>query len=185
VTDAPIALTAHDGRSQMPEWRQRLLGDWLTANRTNPGQISSEHPIQVLTVPYEPPDGGTGWLIQIIVFHQFYVGPDGAREQDLLTRKLVTFQRTVPLIVPFPTAPATDGEDHGQADGQAPQEAAEEVVRPPREAQIPHTGQGSCEERTGEGSTERIEGNPEENPGQGHQAVPEPEEDRQEEVGAS
>jgi hypothetical protein len=129
VTDAPIALTVHNGHSAIPEEQQRLIGQWLAANRINPDQVSAGHPITVLTVPHQPPTyDGTQWLLQIIVFHQFYVGPDGAREIDFLTRQPVCFQRTVPLTVAYPTpsaaeetpADATGAQPTGEPEGQEP-----------------------------------------------------------------
>lgn len=121
MTDAPIALTVHDGHSTLPIPQQQLVVGWLAAHGIDADQVSADHVITVLTVPYRPPaDDGTPWLIQIIVFHQMYVGPDGARELDLLSRKPVAFQRTVPLTVPFPTAQATDAGDRRQDDGRAP-----------------------------------------------------------------
>ena len=179
--NTPVALTVHDGHGTLPTERRQLIGEWLAANRINADQVSADHPVSVLTVPYQPPtDDGTPWLLQIIVFHQFYVGPDGAREHDFLTRKPVTFQRTVPLTVPFPATPTTadEGSSHGQADSQAAQEAPEVLVRPTGEAQVPAGHEGQGPERLGEGGAERVEGNPEEDPRQGDEAVPQPEEDQ-------
>jgi hypothetical protein len=124
VTAAPIAVTVHDGRSPIPEDRQPLIAQWLTMNRVNPEQVSASHPISVLTVPFRPPSDDEPWLIQVIVFHQHYVGPDGGRERNFLTHDAVCFQRTVPLNVPFPT----------EQPNEAPA-AQEEAPRPDDQAQ--------------------------------------------------
>lgn len=114
MTNAPIALRIHDGHGPVPDEVLPLVAHWLRANRINPDQVSVQHPITVLTVPYASDTEEAGWLLQIIVFHQFYVGPDGAREDNLLTHRPVTFERTVPLTVAFPNSPAADPDDTAQ-----------------------------------------------------------------------
>lgn len=180
MTDDPIAYAVHDGSGMPPEWRRQLIAAWLTANDVDPADVSPHHPISILTVPFRSEDaaGGGPWLIQVIYLTQYFTGDGGKKEQNLITRKPVTFPRTVPLKVTFPPASITaaEGTTHGEAEGQAAQEAPQEVVRPAREAEVPHTGQGACEERSVQGSAERIEGHPEEDPRQGHEEVPQPEE---------
>lgn len=177
-----MAYTVHDGHSTPPAWRQKLIAAWLTANDIDPDVVSAAHPVTVLTVPFRPADNPDGppWLIQVIVLHQYYVRLDGAKETDLIARRPVTFQRTVPLKVPFPadTAPGDEGATRGQADQQAAQEAPQEVIRPARSAPLPDRHKGEGSERTGEGSAERIEVDAEDHPRPRHEAVPEPEEDR-------
>lgn len=128
MTNAPIALRIHDGTGSLPEEAQPLIVKWLRANRINPDQVSITHPVTVLTVPYGAGvEDDTDWLMQIIVFHQFYVGPDGDREMDLLTRQPVCFQRTVPLAVAFPTPPdpasGNPSQDQNSQDGQGGQDS--------------------------------------------------------------
>lgn len=109
MTDAPIAQRIHEGHGLPPAWRRKLIAEWLAAHDINPEHVSANEPITVLTVPDRPPVDGEGpWPIQVIAFHQMYVRPDGAREVNFLTCKPVTFQRTVPLRVPFPASPTTD-----------------------------------------------------------------------------
>lgn len=193
MTDAPIALTVHDGHSNLPPERQKLIAEWLRANRTNPGQVCADQPIIVLTVPYQPAtDDGTSWLIQIIAFHQFYVGPDGAREENFLTRTAVSFQRTVPLITPFPATPATaeegprDGEEQKVGpveEGQRPPQHQDRTptdeqhaVRPAETEEVQDRRPGPRQERSREGVGSRIPGTEEGRPqGRGAQ-VPQPEE---------
>jgi len=153
-----LAVAVHNGSGPLPEHLTPLVTRWLKANRINPDQVSSAHPLTILTVPYGPGgDDDTGWLMQIIVFHQFYVGPDGDRELDLLTRQTVCFQRTVPLAVAFPALSETDGEECAQADRQATQETAEEVVRPAGQEGVPHRHEGQGEERPGQGESVRFD----------------------------
>jgi hypothetical protein len=183
VTDAPIAQTIHPGNGVPAGWRRELIAEWMTANGVDADNVSADHPITVLTVPYRnsTADGEGPWLIQVIAFTQYYRRPDGTREHDLISQRPVSFQRTVPLTVPFPTDPKTDGEDRGQADRQAAQEAPEVQVRPAGEAPVSDRYEIKGQERTGEGRAKRIEGHPEDHPRQGHQALSEPEEDRREE----
>jgi hypothetical protein len=188
VTDAP-AFTVHDGNSRLPNWRRQLIAAWLTANDVVPSDVSADHPITILTVPFRPPetaDDGGPWLVQVIVLHQYFTRADGTKEQNLLTRRAVTFQRTVPLKTTFPADPTTDGEDHGQADRQEPEEAPEEVVRPARKAGLSDPRQGPRPSSTVSGQAARDEGAAEEGPRRGDKAVPGHEEDRrkpEEEVG--
>ncbi|MGP3737914.1 hypothetical protein ACTWJ9_33565 (plasmid) [Streptomyces sp. GDS52] len=127
MTDAPIALTVHPGGGVPPEWRRLLIVDWLTTNGINPADVSSDDPITVLTLPHTPSDPDEPWLVQVIVLTQYHRNVYGVREQNLLTRRPVAFQRTVPLQEPFPTD-LPDGEDRGEE----PQvEAVEEEQRPP------------------------------------------------------
>ncbi|NUS82792.1 MAG: hypothetical protein HOY75_08560 [Streptomyces sp.] len=124
---APLAVTVHDGYGPLPEHIEQLVIHWLRANRINPAQISIQHPILILPVPVPASDGGASYLIQVIAFHQFYVGPDGDNENNLLTHRPVVFQRTVPLIVALPDLPKPAA--GGQADdapGRSPERNSEE-----------------------------------------------------------
>lgn len=200
MTGRPVAQTLHTGSGIPAEERRQSLVGWLTANGINPDLVAVNSPITVLTVPFRPESDTEPWLVQVIVFTQYHVNPDGTREQNLITREAVTFQRTVPLTVPFPADPATA--DEGTRDGEEPQvEAVEEDQRPPQHQGGPEADEqqavrpaeteevqdrrsSSRKERTGEGGAERIEGDSEEDPRQGHEAVPQPEEvQRQKEVG--
>lgn len=129
MTDAPIAQTIHSGGGSPAEWRRGLIALWLAAHGVNADQVSADDPITVLTVPIPfRPDGAHGegpWLIQVIAFSQYFTNADGKRELNLITRKPVVFQRTVPLHTPFPTDPTTDGGDRGQDDREEAQQAAE------------------------------------------------------------
>jgi hypothetical protein len=114
---APIAYTVHDGHGVPPAWRRKLIAAWLTANDVNPDDVSASYPVTVLTVPFRPSeaaDDGEPWMLQVIVLHQYYTRADGAKEQNLITRKPVVFQRTVPLKVPFPP-----DQEHQQPPGEA------------------------------------------------------------------
>ncbi|WP_219014235.1 hypothetical protein [Streptomyces sp. NEAU-sy36] len=95
----------------MPDDDQRLrICTWLTANGINPNNVTQHAPIHILPIPVRPPETGDGWLAQVIVFTECYVNADGHREQNLISREPVTFQRTVPLRVPFPAnLPGNDG----------------------------------------------------------------------------
>ncbi|MEU5323003.1 hypothetical protein AB0G67_40565 [Streptomyces sp. NPDC021056] len=185
MTDAPIAEIIHPGGHAPTGWKQQALAEWLPANGINPGVVSADAPILVVPIPL-PPSGDEGpWMIRVIVFEQYYVGEIGAKETNMLSGRAVTFQRTVPLRFPFPTDPTTGGEDHGQADLQAAQQAPEEQVRDARQEGLPDRHEGQGEERPGESEPARHEGAAEEGEGRSHEAVPEPEEDRsEEEVGA-
>jgi hypothetical protein len=187
VTDAPIAA-------------------WLTANDINPDDACADHAITILTVPFRPAetaDEGGPWLVQVIALHQYYVNRHGAKEQNLITRQPVTFQRTVPLKVSFPAdpTPAEEGTRHGEEpqvqpveEGQRPpqhqgrpEEDEQQAVRLAETEEVQGGRSGSCSERVGEGLGSRIAGAEEGRPqGRGAQ-VPESEEVQrrpQEEVGA-
>ena len=185
----PIAYTVHDGHGTPPAWRRQLIAAWLTANDIDPGLVSASHPVSVLTAPFrteETAGDGEPWMIQVIVLHQYYARADGVKEQNLITRKPVTFQRTVPLKVPFPADPTADeGARHGEAEGQAAQEAPQEVVRPAGEEGVSHPRQGAREGGPLEGQAARNEGAAEKGPRRGHQAVPESEEDRRRKEGVT
>ena len=178
MSSAPLAYTVHPGGRAPTGQEQQVLAQWLPANGINPNLVSAEHPITVLPIPLE----GTGdgpWMIQVIVFQQIHVDHTGAADYNLIIGGKVAFQRTVPLRVPFPTAPATDGEDHGQAHRQAAQEAPEEGLRPAGQAGVSDPGQGARPGGPVEGETARNEGAAEEGPSCGDQAIPQPEEDGQ------
>jgi hypothetical protein len=115
---APIALAVHDGNGPLPEHLREIVPAWLRANRVNPDQVSGQHPIHVLTLPYQRPDGEEGLLVQVVVFHQYYVGPDGEQERNLLTGRLACFERTVPLTVAFPSLAPADDEEAPELEGQ-------------------------------------------------------------------
>lgn len=185
---APLAYTVHPG-GRIPDGpAQQILAQWLPANGINPSLVAAHSPITVLPVPYASSDGEGPWMIQVIVFDQFHVDHTGAKEHNMITGQPVTFQRTVPLRVPFPTDPTTDGEDHGQAGRETAEQAAEVEVRDARQEGVPDRYEGQGPERPGQGEPVRNEGAAEEGPGRGDEAVSEPEEDRQEvrqeEVGA-
>ncbi|WP_193483277.1 hypothetical protein, partial [Streptomyces violaceus] len=179
---APTAFTVHDGHGRPPKWRRQLIAAWLTANDVNPDNVSADHAITVLTVPFRPEETADGgpWMLQVIVLHQYHVNANGSKEQNLITRKPVTFQRTVPLKVAFPPEPATvdEGSRHGQAESEAAEEAPEEVVRHPEQAQVSDPRQGARQKCAGQGQTVRNESAAEEGPCSGDEAIPEPEEDR-------
>ena len=115
MTDAPIAQAIHPGSGPPAGWRVQLIAQWLAAHGVNADQVAADDPITVLTVPipFRPAnaDGEGPWLVQVIAFSEYFTNADGKRELNLITRKPVVFQRTVPLHTPFPTDPATDGED--------------------------------------------------------------------------
>jgi hypothetical protein len=104
---APIAYAVHPGGDIPTGKNQQTLAAWLTANGINPNLVAASHPITVLPIPYEATDNGP-WMVQVIVFHQFYMRDDGTKDHNLITRQPVTFQRTVPLRALFPTAPADE-----------------------------------------------------------------------------
>jgi len=199
VTDAPIAYTVHPGGRAVSPEQQQALARWLPANGINPNLVSVAAPVTVLPVPHGQGPDGQSWLIQVIVFEQFHVDHTGVNEHNLITGQPVTFQRTVPLQVPypFPTAPTTDGEDHGQEvepveEGQrppqhqgGPQEDERQELRPAEAEALQDRRSAARAERPRKGSAERIEDHAEEDPREGHQAVSQPEEDQPEEVGAA
>ena len=137
MSNAPIALTVHDGNGPLPDHLREVVPAWLRANRINPDQVSGQHPIHVLTLPYQQPDGEEGWMVQVIVFHQYYVGPDGQQEKNLLSGRLACFERTVPLTVAFPSLAPADGEDPEPEGQPVPlahaEEEAETVPEPEAE----------------------------------------------------
>lgn len=114
----PIAYTVHDGTGVPAGWRRKLIAEWLTANGIDPDQVAASYPIAVLTLPYRPPETADDgpWLIQVIVFHQYFAHPDGSREANLLNRQPVTFQRTVPLQTAFPPEPPSEGDQQEAGD---------------------------------------------------------------------
>ena len=186
MTDAPLAYTVHPGGRLPSGEEQQVLAAWLPANGINPNLVAAYSPITVLPIPHGQGPDGDPWLIQVIVFEQIHVDHLGASEHNLITGQPIKFQRTVPLQVPypFPTEPATDGEDHGQADREAAQQAAQDEVRDAREAGVSDRHQGQSPQRAGEGGPARDAGTAEEGPGRGDEAVSGPEEDQPEEVGA-
>ena len=145
--------------------------------------MSVEHPVTVLPVPYEG-NGDGPWMIQVIVFEQIHTDHTGAPDYNLITGRKVTFQRTVPLRVPFPTA-ASDGEDHGEADREEAEAPTEDIVRDQGEAGVSDRHQGEGEECPGQGEAARNEGAAEGRSVRSDEAVSESEEDQQEEVGAA
>lgn len=179
----PDSQSIHTGHG-LPDWpRLKRIQEWLKANGIDPRLVAVNRPVYVLPVQNGTIQGGVPWLIDVIVFHEYYEAPDGHRERDFITNEAVMFQRTVPLAVPFPTDSMTDGEDRGETDREAAEEAAEEGVRYPQQAQISDTGQSACEERARQGVGSWNEGAEEGGSSRRHEAVPEPEEDRREEVG--
>jgi hypothetical protein len=187
VTDAPIAQAIHPGTGTPPAWRVDLIALWLKAHGINPEQVSADDPITVLTVPMRPAadDSDGPWLIQVIVFSQYFTNPDGKREMNFLTGKPAVCQRTVPLHTPFPAVPTTDGEDRGQADREETQEPAQILVRHQGEEGVPDRHEGQSEERPGAGQTAWNESTAKGRTGRSDQEVSQPEEDRQEEVGGA
>ncbi|WP_154686151.1 hypothetical protein [Streptomyces himastatinicus] len=175
--DAQTVHSGHGVPSETTLWR---INAWLEANGIDPCLVLAERPIYVLAVANGTIQGGLPWLIDVIVFHQYYEHPDGTRELNFITHEAVSFQRTVPLQVPFPADPTTDDEGaiDGEADQQAEEEAAEVQVRAARQAGVPRGHEGQSEERAGQGEPTRIEGAAEEGTRRGDEAVPEPEEVR-------
>jgi hypothetical protein len=203
----PIAFTVWDGHGRLPAWRRKLIAAWLTANDISPDDACADHAITILTVPFRPAeaaDEGEPWQIQVIALHQYYVNRHGTKEQNLITRKPVTFQRTVPLKVAFPPEPTTveEGPHHGEEpqvepveEGQRPpqhqggtQEDEQQAVRLAETEEVQGGRPGSCSERVGQGLRSRI-ASAEEGRSKGRdQEVPQPEEVRrqpQEEVGGA
>lgn len=174
------AQTMHPGHGVPSEPTRRRINAWLVANGIDPRLVLAERPIYVLAVANGTIQGGLPWLIDVIVFHQYFEHPDGTRELNFITREAVSFQRTVPLQIPFPTDPATDdeGAHDGEADEQAAEEAAEVEVRAARQAGVSRGHEGQGQERAGQGQSTRIEGAAEEGTRRGHEAIPEPEEDQ-------
>lgn len=181
------AQTVHPGYGRPSETTRRRINAWLEANGIDPRLVLADRPIYVLAVANGTIQGGLPWLIDVVVFHQYFEHPDGTRELNFITREAVSFQRTVPLQVPFPTDTATDdeGAHDGEADQQAAEEAAEVQVRAAREEGVSRGHEGESEERVGQGESARNEGPAEEGSRRRDQAVPQPEEVRraEEEVG--
>lgn len=175
---APLAYTIHPGGCVPDGAAQQIIAEWLPANGVNPNLVSADDPITVLPVPYGGAEDGAPWMIQVIVFSQFHVDHTGAKERNLITRRPVTFQRTVPLRVPFPTAPVTDGEDRGQTDREAAQQDPQVEVRDAGEEGVSDRHKGKSPQRAGQGEPVRNEGTAEEGSGRRYQALSEPEEDR-------
>jgi hypothetical protein len=189
------AQTVHPGHGVPVESTRRRINTWLEANGIDPRLVLAERPIYVLAVANGTIQGGLPWLIDVIVFHQYYEHPDGTRELDFITHEAVSFQRTVPLRVPFPTDPTTG--DEGASDGKeqkveaaeederspqhqgGPEEDEQQELRPAEAEEVSNRRPRPCQERTDQGSSERIEEHPEDDPSEGHQALPQPEEDRQ------
>lgn len=178
----PDAETIHGGYGIPYGPRLQRIQKWLKDNGIDPLQVASHRPVYVLAVQDGTIQGGVPWMVDVIVFHQYYENAAGYREQNFITRESVMFQRTVPLIVPFPAdlTPDDEGISDGKADGQTAQQAPEVEVRDAREAGVSDRHEGQGEERAGEGVAARNEGAAEEGSGRGHQAVSEPEEDRRE-----
>ncbi|WP_045562744.1 hypothetical protein [Streptomyces sp. FxanaA7] len=115
----PDAQTVHPGHGVQTGEQRLRINAWLEANGIDPNKVVANRPIYVLALPNGVINGGLPWLIDLIVFHEFYVRPDGAKERNFITGDAVMFQRTVPLQVPFPTdtgpaleaAPAEDEDD--------------------------------------------------------------------------
>lgn len=123
---APLAYTVHPG-GRLPDGpTQQALAQWLPANGINPNLVSADAPITVLPVPYQSPDADGPWMIQVIVFHQVHVDHTGATEQNLITLRPVAFQRTVPLRIPFPDAPAPEAGEDASTE-PAPEQQEEEA----------------------------------------------------------
>lgn len=166
----PQAQMIHHGPGIPADPLRQRICDWLTANGINPSRVKPE-PIYVLTIPHPNStiNGGQPHLIDVIVFTQYY-DADGRREMNLLTKDAVTFQRTVPLQVPFPTDPTTDGEADGEGqevepveEGQrspehegGPEADEQQAVRPAEAEEVQDRRPGPREERTGEGVAARI-----------------------------
>lgn len=188
MTDAP-AYTVHDGAGPPPKWRRQIIAEWLTAHHIRPKDVSADHPILILNMPHreqaDQPDQGQ-WTIQVISFVQYIRNEEDNIAAHPETGRPLTIQRTVPLQHAFPTDTTTDGEDHGEADSEEAQQAVEEVLRDPQQAQIPHSRQSTRKECSGQGVGPWNEGTEEGGSSSGDQAVSQPEEVRrgtEEEVG--
>lgn len=186
MTHSAIAQTIHDGSGRLPGWRRELIAEWLTAHGIRPKDVSADHPILILNMPYrdqsdEPSTEGQ-WAIQVVSFVQYIRNEEDDIAAHPGTGRPLTIQRTVPLQHAFPTDPTTDGEDHGEADREEAEQAAEEGFRDAQQAKISHNGQGSCSERVGQGVGSRNEGAEEGRSSSRDEAVPEPEEDKPEEA---
>ena len=186
----PDAQSIHTGPG-LPDWpRLKRIQEWLKLNGIDPRLVAVSRPVYVLPVQNGTIQGGVPWLIDVIVFHEYYENPGGHREQNMITREAVMYQRTVPLIVPFPAEPTTadEGTRHGETDRQATEEAPEDRVRDQEQAGVPDPRQGARESGTFKSPTARNESAEKGRSSSGDQAVPEPQEDRrgpEEEVGGA
>jgi hypothetical protein len=198
----PEAQSIHTGHG-LPDWpRLKRIQEWLKANGIDPRLVAVHRPVYVLPVPNGTIQGGVPWLIDVIIFHEYYENSDGHRERNFITNEAVMFQRTVPLQVPFPADPTTadEGTGHGQepqveAVGEdqrtpqhqdRPQEDEQQAVRPAEAEEVQDRRSSSRSERPGEGVGSRIAVAEEGCATGGDGQVPEPEEvGRQEEVGGA
>lgn len=106
----PDAQSVHIGHG-LPDWpRLKRIQEWLKENGIDPRLVAVNRPVYVLPVQNGTIEGGVPWLIDVIIFHEYYENPDGHRERNFITNEAVMFQRTVPLQVPFPGDPTTDPE---------------------------------------------------------------------------
>lgn len=113
---APLAYTVHPGGRAPSAEEQQVLAAWLPANGINPNLVSIAAPITVLPVPHGQGPDGDPWLIQVIVFEQIHVDHLGASDHNLITGRPVTFQRTVPLQMAYPTATAEEANEAAPAE---------------------------------------------------------------------
>jgi hypothetical protein len=129
---SPDAQTVHTGHGVPPNEQRLRINAWLEANGIDPQQVVANRPIYVLALPNGVINGGVPWLIDVIVFHQFYERPDGVKERNFITQDAAMFQRTVPLRVPFQADLATADEDHtdGPREDTSSPEPEEEAGRP-------------------------------------------------------
>lgn len=186
----PDAQSIHIGHG-LPDWpRLKRIQKWLKANGIDPRLVAVNRPVYVLPVQNGTIQGGVPWLIDVIVFHEYYEHPDGSRERNFITNEAVMFQRTVPLAVPFP--PDSETADEGTSDGETDRKAAEEppevLVRDQVQAGVPHRHEGQGEERPREGEPVRNESTEEAGARRRNEAVSEPEEVRrrpEEEIGGA
>jgi len=195
----PDAQSIHTGPG-LPDWpRLKRIQEWLKANGIDPRLVAVSRPVYVLPVQNGTIQGGVPWLIDVIVFHEYYENPGGHREQNMITREAVMYQRTVPLIVPFPAEPTTadEGTRHGEEsqveaveEGQrppqhegGPQQDEQQAVRPAEAEEVSNRRSPSRSQRSREGVDSRIAGTEEGRATGGDGQVSEPEEvGRQEEV---
>ncbi|MFF0009591.1 hypothetical protein ACFYQT_40055 [Streptomyces tibetensis] len=134
----PDAHAVHTGHGLPDGPRLKRIQGWLTANGIDPRRVVARRPVYVLPVPNGTIQGGLPWLIDVIVFHEYYENPEGNREQNFITNDAVMFQRTVPLKVPFPADPTTADEGTGREGPveEAPRRSgpgSEEEQRPDQE----------------------------------------------------
>lgn len=112
MTETPQRQTIHPGGGIPDEQTRVRIKEWLKANGIDPDLVSTEHPVQVVTVPAlsTGPNNENPWMIPVISLTQYYADSSGRREVNLVTRRPVTVKRAVPLQAPFPTALPT-GDD--------------------------------------------------------------------------